>query len=265
MIDQKRHASGQKRGGGAVRGESLFANLEGRGAMQLGANFAGTAIENSMLGATHACANPLTAHYGITHGVAIGIMLPHVIRFNAPAVGGLYGDLGEQEASEDHGPLVPVSTYGASKLAAEAYLSVYAHTFGIRTTVVRFPNVVGERATHGVLFDFNKSTLKPESDPVLQHVQALMAQSPALKLQVQGHTDNVGTDAYNQKLSDDRAAAVVAWLTQHQVKNDRLTSQGYGKTRPVADNNTDEGRAKNRRVDVVILNQYAVTKPAAKK
>jgi alcohol dehydrogenase len=68
-------------------------NLEARGAMQLGANFAGTAIENSMLGACHACANPLTAHYGLTHGLAIGIMLPHVIRFNAEVVSDLYGEL----------------------------------------------------------------------------------------------------------------------------------------------------------------------------
>lgn len=68
-------------------------NLDARGAMQLGANLAGSAIENSMLGCGHACANPLTAHYGLTHGVAVGIMLPHVIRFNAPAAGGLYGDL----------------------------------------------------------------------------------------------------------------------------------------------------------------------------
>jgi alcohol dehydrogenase len=68
-------------------------NLEARGAMQLGANFAGTAIENSMLGACHACANPLTAHYGLTHGLAIGIMLPHVIRFNAEVVSDLYAEL----------------------------------------------------------------------------------------------------------------------------------------------------------------------------
>jgi alcohol dehydrogenase len=61
--------------------------------MQVGAFLAGTAIENSMLGATHACANPLTAHYGITHGVAIGILLPHVVRFNAEAVGPLYAEL----------------------------------------------------------------------------------------------------------------------------------------------------------------------------
>jgi alcohol dehydrogenase len=69
------------------------ADLEARAAMQLGAFLAGTAIENSMLGATHACANPLTAHYGLTHGIAIGILLPHVVRFNTPAVGSLFGDL----------------------------------------------------------------------------------------------------------------------------------------------------------------------------
>jgi alcohol dehydrogenase len=71
-------------------------DLEARGAMQMGAFLAGTAIENSMLGATHACANPLTAHYGLTHGLAIGIMLPHVVRFNAAVVGELYADLAEE-------------------------------------------------------------------------------------------------------------------------------------------------------------------------
>jgi alcohol dehydrogenase len=71
-------------------------NLEARGAMQLGAHFAGIAIENSMLGACHACANPLTAHYGLTHGIAIGIMLPHVIRWNASVAGELYRDLAHE-------------------------------------------------------------------------------------------------------------------------------------------------------------------------
>jgi alcohol dehydrogenase len=68
-------------------------DLEARSGMQLGANLAGSAIENSMLGAAHACANPLTAHYGLTHGIAVGVLLPHVVRFNAPVVGVLYGDL----------------------------------------------------------------------------------------------------------------------------------------------------------------------------
>ncbi len=71
-------------------------DLDARGAMQIGAHFAGVAIENSMLGVCHACANPLTAHYGLTHGIAIGMLLPHVVRFNAAAVGGLYGDLAHE-------------------------------------------------------------------------------------------------------------------------------------------------------------------------
>jgi OOP family OmpA-OmpF porin len=105
-------------------------------------------------------------------------------------------------------------------------------------------------ALTGVLFDFNKSTLKPESDPVLERVHELMTKDAALKLEVQGHTDNIGTDAYNQTLSESRAAAVDAWLTQHGIAGGRLSSKGYGKTVPVADNGTDEGRAKNRRVEI---------------
>src|SRR5437764_4278380 len=72
------------------------ADLEARGAMQVGAFLAGTAIENSMLGACHSCANPLTAHYGLAHGLAIGVLLPHIVRFNAAAVGSLYAELAEQ-------------------------------------------------------------------------------------------------------------------------------------------------------------------------
>lgn len=86
------------------------ANLDARAAVQLGANLAGTAIENSMLGAAHACANPLTAHYGITHGIAIGIMLPHIIRFNACVAGPMYADLARQAGMRN----------GDLKVAAEA-------------------------------------------------------------------------------------------------------------------------------------------------
>jgi alcohol dehydrogenase len=74
-------------------------DIEARGAMQLGAFWAGLAIENSMLGATHACANPLTANYNTEHGVAIGLMLPHVVRWNGPAVGDRYAELLRQSSS----------------------------------------------------------------------------------------------------------------------------------------------------------------------
>ncbi len=91
-------------------------NLPARGAMQLGAHFAGIAIESSMLGACHACANPLTAHYGITHGVAVGVMLPHVVRFNGPAVTGLYGDLAH-EAGMMNGDLQAAGEVLAQRLS----------------------------------------------------------------------------------------------------------------------------------------------------
>lgn len=103
---------------------------------------------------------------------------------------------------------------------------------------------------YGVLFDFNKSTLQPASDASLQPVANIMAANKTLKVEIQGHTDNVGNDAYNQTLSEARAKAVATWLTQHGVAADRLTAKGYGKTKPVADNGSDEGRAKNRRVEI---------------
>lgn len=93
-----------------------------------------------------------------------GTLLTHHVveamrRTDVPAIAyasgsGVYGDLGEHEAGEDHGPLVPVSTYGSSKLAGEGLISAYAHMFGIRGVVARFGNVVGRRQTHGVGFDF---------------------------------------------------------------------------------------------------------------
>ena len=105
-------------------------------------------------------------------------------------------------------------------------------------------------ALYGVLFDFNKSTLQPASDAVLQQVADLLAKDKTLKVEVQGHTGNVGGDAYNQTPSEARARAVADWITKHGVAAARLSARGYGKAKPVADNNNDEGRAKNRRVEI---------------
>jgi outer membrane protein OmpA-like peptidoglycan-associated protein len=105
-------------------------------------------------------------------------------------------------------------------------------------------------ALYGIHFDFNKATLRPESEPVLEKVLALIKERPGLKLEVQGHTDNVGGEDYNQKLSESRANAVIDWLRAKNVAADRLTAHGYGMKMPVADNGSDEGRAKNRRVEI---------------
>jgi OOP family OmpA-OmpF porin len=105
-------------------------------------------------------------------------------------------------------------------------------------------------ALYGIHFDFNKATLRPDSEPVLEKVLALVKERPDLKLEIQGHTDNVGGEDYNQKLSESRAKAVVDWLRANGVAADRLTAHGYGMKMPIADNGSDEGRAQNRRVEL---------------
>jgi OmpA-OmpF porin, OOP family len=105
-------------------------------------------------------------------------------------------------------------------------------------------------AVYGIQFDFNKSTIRPDSEPVLQNVLGILSSRPGLKLEIQGHTDNVGDDDYNQRLSESRAASVVAWLTGKGIAAGRLTAHGYGMKQPIADNNSDEGRARNRRVEL---------------
>lgn len=100
-------------------------------------------------------------------------------------------------------------------------------------------------------FDTDKASIKPESGPVVGEVVKLLQANPALRLTVEGHTDNAGTPAHNQQLSEQRAQAVVAALTSQQIAADRLKPAGFGQSRPLADNATEEGKAKNRRVELV--------------
>jgi OmpA-OmpF porin, OOP family len=100
-------------------------------------------------------------------------------------------------------------------------------------------------------FDTAKATIAPESDDLLDQVAAALKGGPALQLEVAGHTDNVGSAEANQKLSEDRARAVVAALTARGVAASMLSARGHGQSSPIADNRTEEGRAKNRRVELV--------------
>ncbi len=110
----------------------------------------------------------------------------------------------------------------------------------------------GHIAVYDILFDTGKSEIKPESDAALKEIAKLMTQNASLKLHVVGHTDNVGDLAMNMKLSQARAAAVVAALSgKHGVAAARLSAFGAGPYSPVASNKTDEGKAKNRRVELV--------------
>ena len=109
----------------------------------------------------------------------------------------------------------------------------------------------GKVTLRGILFDTGKTDIKPESNGLLDEVAAMLKANADLKLQIEGHTDNVGTKAANLQLSKGRAAAVKAALVARGVAAERLTTEGYGDSKPVADNATQEGRAKNRRVELV--------------
>ena len=109
----------------------------------------------------------------------------------------------------------------------------------------------GKFITYGITFDVGKATIKPESMGEINRIVQLMTENPDLKFSVEGHTDSTGNAASNQTLSEQRSQAIVAKLVEMGIAQDRLTAVGKGQNNPIADNSTDEGRAKNRRVEFV--------------
>jgi len=100
-------------------------------------------------------------------------------------------------------------------------------------------------------FDTGKSIIKPESKPIIEQIVQMMTSGSGLKISVEGHTDNVGSPKSNQTLSDERAKAVVSAIVAQGIDARRLSALGHGQDKPIADNKTEEGRAKNRRVELV--------------
>jgi outer membrane protein OmpA-like peptidoglycan-associated protein len=112
-------------------------------------------------------------------------------------------------------------------------------------------NSEGRARVYGILFDLNSATIKAESKPVLEEVLGLLRSEPSWKLIVEGHTDATGNPDFNQKLSLQRADAVMAYLLAAGIEAGRLQTRGFGSTKPVADNASEMGRAQNRRVELV--------------
>jgi outer membrane protein OmpA-like peptidoglycan-associated protein len=111
----------------------------------------------------------------------------------------------------------------------------------------------GKFVTRGILFDVNKSIIKNESMGTINEIVEMMVEHPDLKFRVEGHTDGDGDESYNQKLSEERAAAVKNLLIQSGIDASRLDSKGFGESMPVNENSTSEGKANNRRVEFIII------------
>ena len=106
---------------------------------------------------------------------------------------------------------------------------------------------------HSMLFEFDKSNLTPETKAELDRIAKIMQDDPNVMLELQGNTDSVGTDAYNKALGERRAKAVFDYLKSKGINPNRLKTVSLGESKPVASNETDAGRAQNRRVDLVIV------------
>ncbi|MBV8502518.1 MAG: OmpA family protein [Paucibacter sp.] len=124
------------------------------------------------------------------------------------------------------------------------------------------PVAVTEKITYGAdaLFDFDKAVLKPEGIAKLDELVSKLSKVTLEVIIAVGHTDSVGTAAYNQKLSVRRSEAVKAYLVSKGIEKNRIYTEGKGKTQPVADNKTAEGRAKNRRVEIEVVGTHTVMK-----
>jgi outer membrane protein OmpA-like peptidoglycan-associated protein len=103
------------------------------------------------------------------------------------------------------------------------------------------------------LFDSGKASFQKQTFPVLVSITAILKEYPTAKFSIEGHTDNSGTAASNQKLSEERAGAVKNYLVENGIANDRLTSSGFGQSKPLDSNKTKAGKANNRRVEVKLV------------
>jgi outer membrane protein OmpA-like peptidoglycan-associated protein len=126
---------------------------------------------------------------------------------------------------------------------------------GVCTATAQIPiamKVVLTEKAGKVLFDFNKATLKPEAKSQLAGVLQLVKDQPGIRILIVGHTDGIGSEAYNLKLSQRRAESVATYLVQNGVPQQSIQAEGHGKREPVASNETAEGRAQNRRVEITL-------------
>jgi len=220
-------------------------------------------IEESRIATQNFALSPLAVKSVVTGTVTdrgTNAALKAKVTFKDATTGSLFTEVENDLVTGVYVAEVPAGTY-ALTATAEGYIQ--------QSTALVVQE--GKPATHnfalvkvgtavilkGIYFDFGKATIKfPESQEALQAAYNILKENPTIKVEIQGHTDNVGSDEYNQKLSEQRAWAVVNYLVQQMgVESSRLIAKGYGETQPKASNDTPEGKALNRRVEFVVIGE----------
>ena len=168
--------------------------------------------------------------------------LPEVAPLQPLAIGEVAAPAPEPKAPSEVpalAPLAPLSVGEARPAPApvDPCPDLVASVTGVRT----------------INFDTDRATIKADSDGALEELRVVAEQCPAVRFRVEGHTDSIGDEKYNEGLSEERAQAVRLWLEKRGIAQGRVEAEGFGETRPVADNATVEGRAQNRRIEIQVI------------
>lgn len=218
--------------------------------MRVSKPFTGAAVAAALLTTTACMTDPVTGERELATRTAIGAA--------AGAIAGYFaGDLigGRRDRTER---IVGAGIGAIAGGAVGAYMDrqeadLRRQTAGTGVDVIRQGDELLLRMPAGITFDFDSYAIKPQFQATLNEVAQTLSAYPSTMIDVLGHTDSVGTDAYNQNLSEQRANAVAAYLRAHGVNPARIATQGFGESRPIASNDTEAGRAANRRVEIKVV------------
>ena len=217
--------------------------------MRISHRIIGAAGLAAMLATTAACTtDPATGNRQVSKAAIGGI---------GGALGGyLLGDLvgGRRDRTEK---ILGAGIGAVAGAGIGAYMDAQERklreeTAGTGVDVIRDGDNLLLRMPSGITFATDSATVQPQFRPTLDEVSSVLAQYPKTYIDVYGHTDSDGSDAYNQGLSERRAESVAGYLTSHGVQSARIATRGFGETQPIASNETVEGKASNRRVEIKI-------------
>ncbi|MCP1468391.1 outer membrane protein OmpA-like peptidoglycan-associated protein [Sphingobium sp. OAS761] len=216
--------------------------------MRISHRIIGAAGLAAMLATTACTTDPATGERRVSKAAIGGI---------GGALGGyLLGDLvgGKRDRTEK---IVGAGIGAIAGAGIGAYMDAQERklreeTAGSGVDVIRDGDNLLLRMPSGITFGYDSATVQPQFQPTLNDVASVLAQYPKTYIDVLGHTDSDGSDAYNQGLSERRAQAVANYLVSRGVQSARIGTRGYGETQPIASNATEEGKAANRRVEIKI-------------